>query len=78
MIILSEPKYKTLMTNWLPRENIPNETGFKLVVKLSNGLLGLTEVIKDKAGLHYLKDVSITKVEGWRKAAAEEINLKPE
>lgn len=78
MIILSEPKFKTQATAWNLNCNIPNKVGFKLVVLRFDGLPIITEVIKDDAGCHVLKDIRINQSLGWRNITADELALQPE
>jgi hypothetical protein len=53
---------------WTPRAFIPNREGYRLRVLLANGRIETVTVARDALGRHYLPDVPITLVQGWRPA----------
>lgn len=57
----------TSRVEWLPPADIPNQVGFRLTVKLSDGREIDSTVAKRENGLHYLPEViRWSDVLGWK------------
>jgi hypothetical protein len=52
--------------DWLDRAWIPNTDGRKVTVLLDDGTTVRTSVRRGPDGTHFLLDVPITRVRGWR------------
>ena len=52
--------------NWLNRATIPNVAGYKVELLFSDGTTKVTTVGVRCDGMHYLPNVDICNVKGWR------------